>query len=51
MYFPVRPQRISCGLYDGTGTIGIPGGFAAAEFDFRCGALIFLADRGFKLLA
>ena len=38
-------------LYGDTGTIGILGGFAAAAFDFRYGALIFLTDRGFKLLA
>ena len=29
--------------------IGIPGGFAAAEFDIRCGGLIFLTNRSFKI--
>ena len=50
MYFPVRPQRFPAALWRHRDNRH-PWRFRRREFDMRCGALIFLTNRGFKLLA
>src|SRR5271167_3075695 len=50
MYFPVRPQRFPAALWRHRDDRH-PWRFRRREFDIRCGALIFLTNRGFKLLA